>query len=115
MKLVTKKPWWWFITGAKWGECAVTLGSSIYYPKELPPPILEHEKVHIKQCGGSVLMHLFLMHLPLEMYRLMEQEAHQAQYKSALNYMTEQEAYDWVMGCANKNPYGIKIEIIRQM
>lgn len=115
-KLKTTKPFWWSLTGAEWGTVAVTLGDSIYYPNELPTPILAHELVHIKQNGGSLLKHLWLMYKSgdLDFYTRLEQEAHQAQYEEALNYMDEQRAWEWVLESANKNPYGIKIEIKRK-
>lgn len=115
MKIITKKPWWWFLTKVPWGKAAVTLGDSIYFPTLLPPWIIAHERVHIRQCKGSVLRHLWLMYKSSDMkfYEDLERPAHQAQYKEMLKWTSEKKAFDSVMRSVKANPYGLNIKIKR--
>lgn len=63
MKIVNKKPWWWFLTSQAWDEKYVmTLGSTIYSAKlEIEEETIVHEMVHIKQCKGSLLKSIWFV------------------------------------------------------
>jgi len=86
MNLISKKPWWWFITGKKWGTVAMTWGKNVYITeKDMRPDILAHEQKHIEQNKGKWYISLwFLIRSTFDdkFYRRLEDEAKQAQIKS---------------------------------
>lgn len=83
-KLITNKPWWWFLTGKKWGTVAMTFGNRVYiHPKDIREDILVHERVHIKQNKGKWYISLwFLIRSTIQpkFYKQLELEAYIAQY-----------------------------------
>ncbi len=83
MKLITSKPWWWFITGKLWGDVAMTWGDKVYCAKDkVREDILVHERVHIKQCRGKWYISLwFLIRCSVDskFYNKLEDEAYKAQ------------------------------------
>lgn len=85
MKLITSKPWWWFITGKEWGSVAMTWGNRVYCAKDkVRKDILVHERVHIKQCKGKWYISLwFLLRCSVDnkFYKKLEDEAYMAQFK----------------------------------
>lgn len=61
-KIVTKEPFWWFITGKKWGDVAMTFGNVIYCRADkLTPDVLAHEMVHLKQHKYSKLYAFYIL------------------------------------------------------
>lgn len=84
-KIISKKPFWWFLTGRKWGTVAMTWGSTIYCKEDqLRPDIIAHEEVHIKQCKGKWYISLwFLIRSTFDdkFYQKLEHEAKMAQMK----------------------------------
>lgn len=61
MKIVYKKPWFWFIITftqpeAKWGTVILSLGSTIYTFKEMNGGELAHEMCHGKQDRYSMII-----------------------------------------------------------
>lgn len=86
-KIINKKPFWWFITGRKWGSVAMTWGNNIYCPRDkLTDDILIHEKVHIRQNKGKWYISLwFLIRSTFDdkFYQKLEWEAK----KEQMNYL----------------------------
>lgn len=78
-KLVTTKPFWWFITGHHWGDVAMTWGKNIYIAEDkITAKVLRHELCHVRQHKGSnwwALYHFIRSNLSDEYYNKMEQEA----------------------------------------
>lgn len=85
MKLVTKKPFWWFITGREWGTVAMTWGDKIYgSPEALRPDIIAHEMEHIRQHKGKWYVSLwFLIRSTFDhkFHEKLESEARRAQLR----------------------------------
>lgn len=83
MNLITKKPWWWFITGRQWGDVAMTWGKNVYIAEDkIRGEILAHEMCHVRQHKGSnwvALYHFIRANLSNDYYNKMEEEATQAQ------------------------------------
>lgn len=80
MNLITKKPWWWFITGKEWGTVAMTWGKNVYVHEVHMENerILRHEACHVRQHRGSwwvALYHFIRSNLSSEYYERMEAEA----------------------------------------
>jgi hypothetical protein len=79
MKLITKKPWWWFITGRRWGEVAMTWGNNVYCAEDKwTPRIRRHEECHVRQHKGSnwvAFYHLVRSTFSEEYYNKLEDEA----------------------------------------
>lgn len=90
MKLITSKPWWWFITGKPWGSVALTWGNTVYCAEDkVREDILVHERVHIKQCKGKWYISLwFLIRCMVDdkFYQKLEREAKNEQIKYVLKY-----------------------------
>lgn len=84
-KILTKKPFWWFLTGKEWGDVALTWGNRIYCREDrLRDDILVHERVHIRQNKGKWYLSLwFLIRSTFDnkFYRKLEKEAYEEQYK----------------------------------
>lgn len=89
-KIVSKRPWWWFITGRKWGEVAMTFGDTIYCQEDkLRPDILVHELVHVRQHKESKLYAFYILMrstLDNDFYEKLEREAKNAQIKYILEH-----------------------------
>ena len=87
MKLITSKPWWWFITGKEWGSVAMTWGDTVYCAEDkVREDILVHERVHIKQCNGKWYISLWFLIRSMvddKFYRRLEHEAYMAQMEYA--------------------------------
>lgn len=85
MRIINKKPWWWFITGKKWGTVAMTWGNTVYGTREgLRPDIMAHEMEHIRQNKGKWYISLwFLIRCTFDekFYKRLEYEATQAQLR----------------------------------
>lgn len=83
MKIVTKRPWWWGVTGVKWGSHAMTWGNNVYIAEDkISPRILRHEACHVRQHKGSwwvALYHFIRMNLSEKYYNKMEDEAKQCE------------------------------------
>lgn len=79
MKLITKKPFWWIITGRKWGDVAMTWGNNVYIAEDkITARILRHEACHVRQHRGSwwvALYHFIRSTLSEDYYNKMEEEA----------------------------------------
>lgn len=88
-RIVSKKPWWWSITGREWGTVAMTWGKTIYgSPQALRPDIIAHEKHHIIQNKGRWYISLwFLIRSMFDeaFYERLESEARQAQLRFIIN------------------------------
>lgn len=78
-KLITKKPWWWFIVGREWGTVAMTWGSRVYCAEnKWSHRIRRHEECHVRQHRSSwwvALYHFVRANLSEEYYNRMEAEA----------------------------------------
>lgn len=89
LNLVHNKPWWWFMTGRKWGEVAMTFGDKVYVKEDQArPDVLVHESVHVRQCKGKWYISLwFLIRSTFDdkFYRDLEEEAEVEQ----MNYVYE--------------------------
>lgn len=86
MKLITKRPWWWAITGKKWGTVAMCWGSNIYGDEKTLArgDIIAHEMKHIEQNKGKWYISLwFLIRSTFDdkFYQRIEFEARQAQLR----------------------------------
>lgn len=84
-KIITKKPFWWIITGREWGTVAMTWGNRIYGSREaLRADIIAHEIEHIKQNKGKWYISLwFLIRSTFDkkFYDKLEFDARQAQLR----------------------------------
>jgi len=86
MKIVNKKPWFWFIfqviLGVKWEKHILTFGDTIYSSVEIEEERLIHESVHLRQQGYSKIkaIPLILRYLWDKNFRVEnEMEAYQAE------------------------------------
>lgn len=83
MRVVTKKPWWWAITGQAWGNVAMTWGNTVYIRQDrITSKVLRHEACHVKQHRGSwwvALYHFIRSTMSVKYYNRMENEAKQCE------------------------------------
>lgn len=84
MRLEIKKPWWWFLTGKKWGEVAMTWGATIYCEEDkLRDDVLIHELEHVRQNRGKWYLSLWFLirgTVDKKFYEKLEMEAKRAQF-----------------------------------
>lgn len=99
MKIVNKKPWFWWIINifspnAKWGTVTLSLGDTIYTLKHpLSKGEIIHEQVHGRQDHHSkiiAILNAFRCLLDKKYYLRCEIEAYQAQNK--VDYQPERYA-----------------------
>lgn len=93
MKIVHKKPWfWWIITliqkEAVWGNVILSLGNVIYSKNKLTDGELAHEKTHLTQDKYSKIIAIInwvRAYFDQKYYLKCEAEAYQAQNKIERN------------------------------
>lgn len=83
-RIITKKPWWWIITGKNWGDVAMTWGNNIYiHEDKIREDVIVHEKVHVRQHKGNWFYALYIFirsTFSKEFYDRLEFEAYIEQY-----------------------------------
>lgn len=88
-KIITKKPFWWFITGKPWGSVAMAFGDTIYCSKDkLTDEIIAHEKVHLRQHKYSKLYATYILikcTFNNKFYEELEREAYREQLRFRLS------------------------------